>query len=105
MRDTRSAAAYGIMPNNSINKLWVSKCQSSTLHSRVLKGYQTLNLSPYTHPMSSTTTFWQDVLSKGFRHLAEELTLPQVQELFNTYSTHNYKPLPVNLMRGDGIRV
>jgi ornithine--oxo-acid transaminase len=55
--------------------------------------------------MGSTMTFWQDVLSKGFRHLAEELTLPQVQELFNDYSTHNYKPLPVNLMRGDGIRV
>ncbi len=55
--------------------------------------------------MSSTTTFWQDVLSKGFRHLAEDLNLAQVQELFQTYSTHNYKPLPINLMRGDGIRV
>ncbi len=55
--------------------------------------------------MSSTTTFWLDVLSKGFRHIAEEQSLPQVQELFNEYSTHNYKPLPVNLMRGDGIRV
>ncbi len=55
--------------------------------------------------MSSTTTFWQDVLSKGFRHLAEDLSLGQVQELFQTYSTHNYKPLPINLMRGDGIRV
>ena len=55
--------------------------------------------------MSSTATFWQDVLSKGFRHIAEELSLPQVQELFGQYSTHNYKPLPVNLMRGDGIRV
>jgi ornithine--oxo-acid transaminase len=55
--------------------------------------------------MSSTTTFWQDVLSKGFRHLAEDLSLPEVKELFDTYSTHNYKPLPVNLMRGDGIRV
>ena len=50
-------------------------------------------------------TFWQDVLSKGFRHIAEEQSLPEVQELFNSYSTHNYKPLPVNLMRGDGIRV
>jgi ornithine--oxo-acid transaminase len=55
--------------------------------------------------MNSTATFWQDVLTKGFRHLAEDLTLPQVQELFHEYSTHNYKPLPVNLMRGDGIRV
>ncbi len=55
--------------------------------------------------MSSTTTFWQDVLSKGFRHIAEDLSLGQVQELFHTYSTHNYKPLPINLMRGDGIRV
>ena len=55
--------------------------------------------------MSSTTTFWQDVLSKGFRHLAEGLSLGDVKELFDNYSTHNYKPLPVNLMRGDGIRV
>jgi ornithine--oxo-acid transaminase len=55
--------------------------------------------------MSSTTTFWQDVLTKGFRHLAEDLSLAQVQELFHEYSTHNYKPLPINLMRGDGIRV
>lgn len=55
--------------------------------------------------MSSTTTFWQDVLQKGFRHLAEELSYDQVHELFDDYSTHNYKPLPVNLIKGDGIRV
>lgn len=55
--------------------------------------------------MSLTTTFWQDVLSKGFQHLAEELSLQQVQGLFNEYSTHNYKPLPVNLVRAEGIKV
>lgn len=37
--------------------------------------------------------------------MAEELSLGQVQELFHDYSTQNYKPLPVNLVKGDGIRV
>ncbi|MBS1701803.1 MAG: ornithine--oxo-acid transaminase [Armatimonadetes bacterium] len=55
--------------------------------------------------MSSTKNFWQDVLQQGFRHLAEDLSLDQVKELFQNYSTHNYKPLPVNLVKGDGIRV
>lgn len=55
--------------------------------------------------MSSTTTFWQSVLDQGFRSLAEEASLSDVKELFDKYSTHNYKPLPVNLMRGDGVRV
>ena len=55
--------------------------------------------------MSSTTNFWQNVIDKGLRSLAAELTLDQVKELFHDYSTNNYKPLPVNLIKGDGIRV
>lgn len=50
-------------------------------------------------------TFWEDVLKRGFRHIAEELSLSEVKNLFQDYSTHNYKPLPVNLIKGDGIRV
>lgn len=49
-----------------------------------------------------TATFWEEIIEKGVSSLVSELTDKQAVELTEKYGTHNYKPLPVNLVRGDG---
>lgn len=55
--------------------------------------------------MSTTTTFWHQILEEGLASVVKKQSLDDVKELFDKYSTHNYKPLPINLIKGDGIRV
>ncbi len=55
--------------------------------------------------MSLPNDFWRSVLKRGFRSMAEEESLNDVKKQFQQYSTHNYKPLPVNLIKGDGVYV
>lgn len=55
--------------------------------------------------MSVTTTFWHQILEDGLASIVKKQSLDDVKALFEQYSTQNYKPLPVNLIKGDGIRV
>ncbi|MCG9894737.1 MAG: ornithine--oxo-acid transaminase [Fimbriimonadaceae bacterium] len=54
---------------------------------------------------TTSKTLWEDVLSRGVQEVVAELSTEDAVRLSETYGTHNYKPLPVNVVRGDGVRV
>lgn len=48
---------------------------------------------------------WTEVLEKGVDAVAKALTTQETIDLTNRYGTHNYKPLPVNVVRAEGAKV
>lgn len=55
--------------------------------------------------MTSTRTLWQEIAEDGVGAVLDRITTQEAIDLAETYGTHNYKPLPVNLARGKGSRV
>lgn len=51
---------------------------------------------------STQKTFWQELRDKGVLSLVHEVTNQQAIDMAETYGTHNYKPIPVNVVRGKG---
>ena len=54
--------------------------------------------------MSQTenTSLWREVYAKGVQAAAESLGQAETIELTERYGTHNYHPLPVTIVRGEG---
>jgi ornithine--oxo-acid transaminase len=50
----------------------------------------------------AATSLWEEIASKGVLAVVDELTDSQAIELAERYGTHNYHPLPVNIVSGDG---
>lgn len=50
----------------------------------------------------TTKTIWQEIFEKGVRQVVEGLTDVQAIEMTERYGTHNYHPLPVNVVRAKG---
>lgn len=48
---------------------------------------------------------WSQVLEKGVDAVAKALTTQEAIDLTNRYGTHNYKPLPINVVRAEGAKV
>jgi len=53
----------------------------------------------------TTTTLLEEITAKGVSAVSSGLTDSEAISLTEQYGAHNYKPLPVNLVRGDGCRV
>lgn len=51
---------------------------------------------------ASTKTLWEQIIEVGAPQLAARLSDSEAMRLTNEYGTHNYKPLPVNLVDGEG---
>lgn len=52
-----------------------------------------------------TTTAWNHIVKEGVRAYVERLSDADSVRISEQYGTHNYHPLPVNVVRADGIRV
>ncbi len=54
--------------------------------------------------MASTThlSLWEEIAKFGVPTLARGLTDAEAVQMTERYGAHNYKPLPVNIVRGDG---
>jgi ornithine--oxo-acid transaminase len=51
---------------------------------------------------TTSQSFWTDIIDRGVPALVRDLNDGEAIKLTEQYGTHNYKPLPVNLVRGDG---
>ena len=52
-----------------------------------------------------STDLWHDILENGVQSVVERITDEQSIAMAEQYGTHNYSPMPVNIVRGDGARV
>ena len=52
----------------------------------------------------TATTEWNEIIEKGVRAIVERLSDSESKRIAEEFGTHNYHPLPVNLVRADGIR-
>lgn len=50
-------------------------------------------------------TFWQEIKDRGVLSLVHELTDQQAIDMAEQYGTHNYHPIPVNIVKGKGALV
>jgi ornithine--oxo-acid transaminase len=50
-------------------------------------------------------SFWSDIAARGVSAVVGEITDAEAMRLSEDYGTHNYKPLPVNIVRAEGARV
>lgn len=48
---------------------------------------------------------WQEIKDRGVHALVSDLSSAEAVELSEKYGTHNYAPIPVNIIKGDGSRV
>lgn len=48
---------------------------------------------------------WEKIKSGGLRGMVDSLSMQEATDLTFTYGTMNYKPLPVNIIRGENARV
>lgn len=48
---------------------------------------------------------WQDISKRGVQALVHDISDQQATEMEQAYGTHNYKPLPVNAVRGEGAKI
>ena len=57
--------------------------------------------------MSTTTnlSLWEEIADLGVPALAARLSDAEAIQITEAYGAHNYKPLPVNIVRGDGAEV
>lgn len=51
---------------------------------------------------TTARTIWQDILENGVRKVVEGLSDAQAIEMTERFGTHNYHPLPVNVVRAKG---
>ncbi|HXH62216.1 MAG TPA: ornithine--oxo-acid transaminase [Fimbriimonadaceae bacterium] len=51
------------------------------------------------------TDVWAQIAEKGVLSLVEAISDAESIDLANEYGTHNYAPMPVNIVRGEGARV
>lgn len=49
-----------------------------------------------------TKSIWTDIIENGVRAVVERLTDSEAIEMTEAYGTHNYHPLPVNVVRAKG---
>lgn len=54
---------------------------------------------------ATNKTLWNDLAERGVQAVVADLTDRQAKDLSEDYGTRNYKPLPVNITRADGVRV
>lgn len=47
-------------------------------------------------------SMWQELYAKGVHAMVEDLDHEETVKLTNQYGSHNYKPLPVTVAKGDG---
>lgn len=52
-----------------------------------------------------TTTAWDRIVQQGVRAYVDRISDSESVELAERFGTHNYHPLPINLVRGEGVRV
>ncbi|MBC8065235.1 MAG: aminotransferase class III-fold pyridoxal phosphate-dependent enzyme, partial [Chlorobia bacterium] len=52
-----------------------------------------------------TTTAWDRIVQQGVRSYVERISDAESVEMSEQYGTHNYHPLPINLVRAEGIHV
>ena len=55
--------------------------------------------------MTQNQTMWQEIPEMGVHSVVLAMSDAQAKEFSEAYGTHNYKPLPVNVVRGEGARV
>ncbi len=55
--------------------------------------------------LPETSTFWQQILDHGIRPMVKNLSDNEVIAMTEKYGTHNYKPLLLNVVQGDGAEV
>lgn len=53
----------------------------------------------------TTATLWQEIATHGVRSVIDRVTHDQAIALTERYGAHNYHPLPVNLVHGEGAKV
>lgn len=52
-----------------------------------------------------STTAWDRIVDKGVKDFVAKLTDDESVQIAERFGTHNYHPLPVNLVRAQGVRV
>lgn len=55
--------------------------------------------------MTTTQTMWQEIADHGVQDLVAKISDAEAIEITEKYGAHNYKPLPINIVRGEGCRV
>lgn len=62
---------------------------------------------PHNEPMNSTakSSLWHDIITQGVQKVVDGISDQAAMEMNEQFGTHNYKPLPVNVVRGEGARV
>lgn len=55
--------------------------------------------------MITTQNMWREIAEKGVAATVQALTDSDSIRLAEQYGTHNYHPLPINIVRGEGAKV
>jgi ornithine--oxo-acid transaminase len=53
----------------------------------------------------TATDLWNDIFENGVQSVVERITDEQSLAMAEEFGTHNYAPIPVNIVRGDGVKV
>lgn len=56
-------------------------------------------------PCTQTPTMWQLIHEGGLRKMVEGLSYADAEHLTMTFGTKNYRPLPINVVKGENARV
>lgn len=54
---------------------------------------------------STVNSLWSDISQKGVQALVKEISDSDAFKMEQEFGTHNYKPLPVNAVRGEGAKI
>lgn len=55
--------------------------------------------------MKTTTDFWTEIADHGVQAMVDRLTDQESMDMTWQFGTHNYRPLPVNIVRAEGAKV
>jgi ornithine--oxo-acid transaminase len=55
--------------------------------------------------IQTSSSLWQEIAERGVSAVVSGLTDAEAMRLSEEYGTHNYRPLPVNIVRAEGARV
>lgn len=61
--------------------------------------------SQWAMPGTANSTMWEEILEKGVHSLVAKLSDSEAIAMGDQWGTHNYKPLPINVVRGEGALV
>ncbi|MEX2243316.1 MAG: ornithine--oxo-acid transaminase [Fimbriimonadaceae bacterium] len=53
----------------------------------------------------TATDLWNEIFENGVQSVVERITDEQSLAMAEEFGTHNYAPIPVNIVRGDGVHV